>query len=94
MPKDLWTLWDEYEFGLNGQKPAREFTAVERGAHKYTYSRRKVLWDALLFMINKRGYTSENAIKRVYSVYGRGSSVTHILNLMVKDRQNGINKFA
>ncbi len=93
-PKDVWSLWKEYEFGLHGQKPARDFTAVERGANKYNYSRRKVLWDTLLYLINKRGYTAENAITRVYRVYGAASSVTHILNLMVRDRQMNINRFA
>lgn len=79
---------------MHGQKPAREYTAVERGANKYNYSRRKVLWDTLLYMINKKGYTADNAIARVYRVYGSASSVTHILNLMIKDRQMKVNKFA
>ena len=29
--KDLYLLWREYEFGLDGQKPARQFTSVEKG---------------------------------------------------------------
>ncbi|KAI9995692.1 hypothetical protein PInf_012760 [Phytophthora infestans] len=28
-PKDLYELWGEYEFGLNGLKPAKEFTGAE-----------------------------------------------------------------
>ncbi|ETO62385.1 hypothetical protein F444_19686 [Phytophthora nicotianae P1976] len=32
-PKDLYELWGEYEFGLNGMKAAREYTAAERGAN-------------------------------------------------------------
>ena len=31
-PKDLHTLWKEWEFGLNGVKPAKDFTYHERGA--------------------------------------------------------------
>ena len=30
-PKDLYTVWTEWEFGLNGMKPARDFTIHERG---------------------------------------------------------------
>ncbi|ETO84830.1 hypothetical protein F444_01297 [Phytophthora nicotianae P1976] len=41
-PKDLYELWGEYEFGLNGMKAAREYTAAERGANKFAYSRRKI----------------------------------------------------
>ena len=30
-PRDLYRLWDEYEFGLYGRKAARRFTPEERG---------------------------------------------------------------
>ena len=41
-PEDLYILWNEYEFGINGSKPAQMYTAVERGRNKYSYSRRKI----------------------------------------------------
>jgi hypothetical protein len=30
-PRDLYSLWQEYEFGIGGRKAARLFTAAERG---------------------------------------------------------------
>jgi len=63
-------LWNEYEFGLGGRKPARQFTAVERGAVKFSYSRRKTAWDAIDRMV-RSGATAQVAIDRIYGVYGR-----------------------
>ena len=40
-PKTLEVLWTEFEFGLNGNKPAKAFTAHKRGKVKYSYSLRK-----------------------------------------------------
>ena len=44
-PRTLYELLDEYVIGIGGSKPAREFTATERGKCKYKYYRRKILWD-------------------------------------------------
>jgi hypothetical protein len=88
-PRDLWTLWMEYESGLNGQKPARDFTAVERGANKFTYSRRKVVWDAVEKLM-KRGNAADVAIDQILAVYGRDKSVTNVINRMKKDKLQGI----
>jgi hypothetical protein len=41
MHKSIHTLWNEYEFGIGGQKPAKEFTSVERDRVKYGYHRQK-----------------------------------------------------
>jgi Transcriptional activator of glycolytic enzymes len=87
-PRDLYTLWKEYEFGIGGKKAAKEFTAVERGSCKSAYSRRKCFWDTVENLI-RRGYTSDTACDRVYSIYGRSNSVTKILLLLRKDRRQG-----
>ena len=79
----------EYESGLNGQKPAHDFTAAERGANKFTYSRRKVVWDAVEKLM-KRGNAAEVAIDRILAVYGRDKSVTNVINRMKKDNLQGI----
>jgi hypothetical protein len=68
-PRDLHSLWQEYEFGIGGRKAARLFTAVERGRVKYTYHRRKVVWDQVALMI-RAGYTAQTAIDRIYEVHG------------------------
>ena len=85
-PRDLFTLWGEYEHGIGGRKPAKDFTHVERGAVKQKYYRRKVLWDCIQKHVDA-GWTAAAACDLVYQVYGRGLSVTRILNLMLKDRK-------
>ena len=87
-PKTLFDEWKEYQFGLNGEKPAKEFTVEERGKNKSMYCRRKVLWDVIRSMV-RAGHTSHAAIDKVYLVYGRGTSVTKILLMMVRDRKEG-----
>ena len=70
-PKDLSIVWKEWEFGLNGVKPARDFTHQERGANKLSFCWHKVFWDSVIQMI-AHGYTSDTAIGRIYLVYGWG----------------------
>ena len=48
------------------------------------------IWDVISTLI-RAGYTSDTAIDKVYQVYGRGTSVTSILVMMVRDRKNGGN---
>ena len=67
-PRDLYVVWKEWEFGLNGTKPARDFTAHERGMNKFAFSWRKNLWDTVTCMI-AHGFTSDTAIDRIYLVY-------------------------
>ena len=84
-PPDLFVLWDEYEKGVGGHKPARDYTPAERGANnKHNYSHRKVFWDAVKRLI-ERGNTFDTAIDRILAVYGRAKSVKAILNAMKGD---------
>ena len=76
-PRDLWVLWREWEQGLGEGKPAKAFTHAERGANKFSFSRRKVFWDMVEDMV-KRGNTSDVAIDRIYWVYGWNNLVTKI----------------
>ncbi len=69
-PACLYLLWKEYALGLNGGKPARDYTYAERGANKYAYSRRKNFWHTVGHLITK-GYSSDTAIDRIYEVYGK-----------------------
>ena len=50
-PKSLHDLWHEFQFGLNGSKPAREFTLQERGKNKSLYCQRKVFWDTISLLV-------------------------------------------
>lgn len=74
-------LWQEYEFGIAGRKAARLFTAQERGRVKYTYHRRKVVWDKISQLI-RAGHTSQTAIDMIYQAYGVNTPTTRIINQM------------
>lgn len=87
-PRTLLALWEEYQVGIGGRKPARLFTAPERGKVKYKYTRRKVVW-ATIDRLVRGGLTSAVAIDRIYTVYGRDLSVTKIINRMLQDRRKG-----
>lgn len=86
-PRTLYALWNEYEFGLNGQKAAKNFTSRERGKNRFTYSRRKVFWDKVIELV-RAGHTSFTAIDLISNVY-RNRSVTQTINLMMRDKRNG-----
>ena len=81
-PRTLYALWNEYEFGVNGQKAAKNFTSRERGANRFTYSRRKVFWDKVRELV-RAGHTSFTTIDLISNVY-RNRSVTQIINVMLK----------
>jgi hypothetical protein len=84
-PKDLHTLWMEYEFGIGGRKAARLFTPTERGACKYKFHRRKVVWDKIIELI-RAGHTAQTAVDTIYDVYGNDKPVTAIINAMRRER--------
>jgi Transcriptional activator of glycolytic enzymes len=86
-PKNLYLLWEEYEFGLHGRKPAKRFTTRERGQDRFKYNRRKIVWDQISKMI-RQGHSYLTAINVLYQIY-RDNSVTDIINKMRTDRING-----
>jgi hypothetical protein len=88
-PKSLHELWQEFQFGINNQKAAKDFTTAERGGkNKFKYCRRKVFWDLIALHV-QAGFLAQVAIDRVYDCYGRRLSVTAILELMRKDKTTG-----
>jgi hypothetical protein len=86
-PRSLHVLWQEYEFGIGGRKSAKWFTTEERGRVKYSYYRRKVIWDRIAAMI-RAGWMSATAVDRIPEVYGANSSVTMVINAMRRHRSN------
>jgi hypothetical protein len=87
-PRSLHELWAEYEFGAGGYKAAKDFTEKERGADKSKYYRRNVFWRKVSELV-LAGYSSDEACDRIYQCYGRGCSVTKIINGMIKDKKEG-----
>ena len=87
-PRDLFVLWQEYMFGIAGRKPAKQFSAKERGRCKYTYNCRKIAWEKIAELV-RAGLTVQVAIDRIYDVYGRRDSLTRTLLKMRHDRRVG-----
>ncbi|ETL82682.1 hypothetical protein L917_17198 [Phytophthora nicotianae] len=87
-PKDLYELWYEHQFGLAGLKAAKAFTPTERGANKFAYSRRKHFWRVVTNLV-QAGYTSDTAIDRVCTTYGRSLSVSNIIAGLREDHKRG-----
>ena len=86
-PRTLLALWHEYVHGLNGNKPAKDFTARERGLFKCKYSRRKTFWTVVAKFV-RAGYTDLAAIDKIKQAYGVRLSVTAIINCLQHDRNN------
>ena len=82
----LHQLWIEYEFGIGSNKPAKEFTARERGACKFVYSLRKVYWDKVSEMVGA-GWNYTEACDAITKLYGVGLSATKIIQAMRRDRK-------
>ena len=87
-PANLFTLWNEYEIGVGGNKAAKEFTTKERGRVKSKYCRRKKFWQAMERLISA-GADSHTAIRRIYEVYGENTKVSRILKEMTRHEARG-----
>ncbi len=87
-PRSLHLLWQEYEFGIGGRKPAKNFTAVERGRVKYAYYRRKIVWEMIAGLV-RAGHTAQVAIDMIYEIYGASTGVTTILRTMRHEKAAG-----
>jgi len=91
-PRSLLELWHEYKHGIDGRKPAEQFTVTERniriGGLKQKYYRRSVIWKCMERLV-RNGDTPEVAASKIHAAYGFNLSVTQIINLMIRDRQTG-----
>ena len=69
-PRTLSLLWDEWQVGLNGHKPASQFTDSERGGeNKNRYTFRKPFWRCMCRLI-RNGLDKATAIQRIEQTYG------------------------
>jgi hypothetical protein len=89
-PRSLKELWMEYKFGIDGNKPAEQFTSKERnnvaGGIKQRYYRRRVVWNCIERLINQ-GHTLDAAVTKIRGCYGNRMSVTQVINAMLRDRR-------
>ena len=87
-PKRLSDLWAEYAFGTGGRKAAKDFNSFERGAVKFSYCRRKVVWDCIAKFIHA-GHSAPAAIEKILECYGKNQTVSNIIKSMVADKGRG-----
>ena len=91
-PRTLAELWEEYQFGIGGRKPAKDFDRNERGNRhhgiKQKYYRRKFVWYTIEELI-RRGDTRNAAINKIRDAYGWRCSVTQIINFLIHGFKNG-----
>mmetsp|Transcript_36970 Transcript_36970/g.89819 ORF Transcript_36970/g.89819 Transcript_36970/m.89819 type:complete len:692 (-) Transcript_36970:70-2145(-) len=88
-PRSLNELWQEYQHGIDGHKPARNFTARERNSSrqmKQKFYRRKQVWDTISRLV-ANGHTVQFAIERIKQVYGQSVSVSKIINGIIRDKR-------
>jgi hypothetical protein len=50
-PCSPFDLWAEWTVGTGCQKPAKDFTAAERGREKFKYSHCKVVWELIASLV-------------------------------------------
>jgi hypothetical protein len=85
--KSLQELWFEYKFGIDGRKPAEQFTTREKKESrrlKQMLHRRNDFWQYMVRFV-LRGETVDTAIMRTQQCHGQQQSVTAIINKMIAD---------
>ena len=87
-PPNLHVVWNDYERGVGGNKPAKYFTKTVCGRVKHMYYRRLVLWKGVEKMI-ARGTICDTAIESIYYVYKPLQKVTAILDAIRINERNG-----
>lgn len=88
IPKTLQLLWEEWENGIDGNKPAKLFTSQERGQDKvkHNFYKRKFFWNKCHEMIQGSGMSARSACNLIYNVYGTDKSVSYILDRLKRDK--------
>ena len=87
-PRRLQQLWEEWVSGIDGRKPACEFTSYERGQVKSKFCLRKPFWLLMERLIKTRGFDTQTALNKVHQVYC-GSTMTNMLKRIQEDEDKG-----
>ena len=91
-PKSLYILWNEYEFGIGGRRPAKSFSKEERGMDRFNYYKRNIFWSLVVEMV-QRGRSANKSIDKIYQVYGYKTSVTKIIKKLQEDKKTHHRQF-
>ena len=91
-PRTLAELWDEYQLGIGGRKPAKDWQPFERRNAKdgirRKYYRRKFIW-ATMEKLMERGDTRDAAIRKIKRAYGFRCSIAEIIDSVIRDHKDG-----
>jgi len=81
-------LWEEYQFGIGDNKPAKSFSSQEKNAKKtkQTHYRRSKVWKLQCYLINA-GYSIFEANARIADVYN-STKPTSIILQITRDQKN------
>jgi hypothetical protein len=85
-PRCLYELWQEYQFGIGNNKPAKNFTSAERNQDTITkqkYYYRNKVWKLQSYMLNA-GWTVEGMNAEIARVYN-SSNVSSIIKGVIVD---------
>jgi hypothetical protein len=89
-PRCLYELWQEYQFGIGNNKPAKNFTSAERNNRdnglKQKYHYRSKVWKVQSYMVNA-GWNVEAMNAEITRVYNT-SFVTAIIKGITADEKN------
>ena len=91
-PKSLYILWNEYEFGIGGRRPAKTLSKEERWEDRYKFYKRNIFWSLVVEMV-KRGRSTNEAIDAIYQAYGYKTSVTEIIKKLQEDKKTHYKQF-
>ena len=81
-------MWKEYKSGLDGNKPAEQFSTKERNVTKkmaVMYGRRNHIWQCIQRLVNA-GWSSQVAISRYTMCTAPRPNPTKIINGMIADK--------
>mmetsp|Transcript_38375 Transcript_38375/g.80445 ORF Transcript_38375/g.80445 Transcript_38375/m.80445 type:complete len:617 (+) Transcript_38375:105-1955(+) len=87
-PRTLMDLWEEFKYGIDGRKPAQQFTKSEKNASsgiRQLYWRRNHVWSIMDGLVGS-GLTPEEACEEIREVYFEMSN-TKIISAMVADKK-------
>jgi hypothetical protein len=88
-PNTLAVLWLEYECGIGGRKPAKDFTTAERGRCTKTYYRRNLVWRKIDHLV-RAGHSYEVASHMLQMQYGANLSVTEIIKRIIAEQPHAV----
>jgi hypothetical protein len=91
-PRTLQEVYNEFEFGIGGRKPAKDFTTAERnsrvgGVKQKWYRRRIIYW--MIVQLTNRNYMVQAACFKIREAFGMDWSVTQIINKALYHKAHG-----